>query len=457
MVAVPFPVELPEASPFGPHNIPFGIFSTPQGVGLGTKPRAGVALGDYVIELHELARRGVFDAHQDTSKILRQVFLEPTLNSFAALEGSERRWVRQTIIENVTSEKSVLFTDQDLNEKAFVLARDTQMHLPMDITDYTDSFSSLIHAENSLKPLGLDLPPAFKLYPLGYNGRCSSIFPSGHQIHRPSGFFIKEGETQPAFQISRKVDFEIELGAFISKPVPHGQTIDAKTAADHIFGYVLHNDWSARDIQPYEMPPLGPMHSKGFVTTISPWIVTVDALASCCTGPPTSNATPIHSSLVTDEASHGVYDIEFTASVARKFVVIFSVFRSINAEMSRIGGGNSPVEIVRSNYRHSYWSVPQMIAYQSSGGWGINTGDLVASGTVSSPAPEIKKGLGSYGCLLECFAQQHELPAVGGKSMSWLEDGDELAIQGWFRAADGRRCGFGKVSGVVVPGPSWPS
>ena len=166
--------------------------------------------------------------------------------------------------------------------------------------------------------MGLDLPPAFKQYPLGYNGRLSSIFPSGHPIHRPSGFFVKDGEKEPAFQISRQMDFEIELGAFLSKPVPHGCTIDAKTAADHIFGYVLHNDWSARDIQPYEMPPLGPMHSKGYVTTISPWIVTLDALESSRTRPPASNSTPIHPSLIADESNHGVYDIEFVASVARK-------------------------------------------------------------------------------------------------------------------------------------------
>ena len=204
----------------------------------------------------------------------------------------------------------------------------------MKITDYTDSFSSLIHAENvcgssrryllmvnrcqSLKPLGLALPAAFKLYPLGYNGRISSIFSSGHPIHRPSGFFVKKGETEPAFQPSRQMDFEIELGAFISKSVPHGSTIDAKTAADHIFGYVLHNDWSARDIQPYEMPPLGPMHSKGYITTISPWVVTVDALESCSTEPPTSNSTPMHPSLMVDKTNHGVYDIEFAASVTRK-------------------------------------------------------------------------------------------------------------------------------------------
>lgn len=207
----------------------------------------------------------------------------------------------------------------------------------MKITDYTDSFSSLIHAENvhkppvscallfmltfhqSLHPLGLDLPPAFKQYPLGYNGRISSIFPSGHPIHRPSGFFVKEGDIKATYQTSRHVDFEIELGAFISKPVPHGSTIDAKAAADHIFGYVLHNDWSARDIQPYEMPPLGPMHSKGYVTTISPWIVTTDALESSSTAPPTSNSTPIHPSMVADEVHHGVYDIEFGATVTRKF------------------------------------------------------------------------------------------------------------------------------------------
>ena len=166
-------------------------------------------------------------------------------------------------------------------------------------------------------PLGLDLPPSFKQYPLGYNGRLSSLFPSGHPIHRPSGFFIKNGAEEPTFQTSSQIDFEIELGAFISKPIPHGSTIDAKAAADHIFGYVLHNDWSARDIQAYEMPPLGPMHSKGYVTTISPWVVTLDALESSSTKPPTSNSTPIHPCMMADAKNHGVYDIEFNAKVKR--------------------------------------------------------------------------------------------------------------------------------------------
>lgn len=305
-----------------------------------------------------------------------------------------------------------------------------------------------------MKPLGLDLPAAFKLYPLGYNGRLSSIFPSGYPVHRPSGFFIKKGESEPAYQSSQEIDFEVELGAFISKPVPHGKSIDAKTAADHIFGYVIHNDWSARDIQPYEMPPLGPMHSKGYVTTISPWIVTLEALESSRTGPPESNSTPIHASLVADEHDHGVYDIDFVASVTRKFLEFLILPNNVKRA---VGGGDAPVDIVRTNYRHSYWSIPQMVAYQSSGGWGINTGDLVASGTISSPVQEVKTGLGTFGCLLESFAQKHELPAVGGRSFSWLEDGDRLTIEAWFRTSDGRRSGFGKASSVVVPGPSWPS
>ncbi|EXJ67937.1 uncharacterized protein A1O5_08551 [Cladophialophora psammophila CBS 110553] len=188
-------------------------------------------------------------------------------------------------------------------------------------------------------------------------------------VHRRCSFFNKNGESKPHFQISRKMKFEIELGAFISRPVLHGNTINAKIAADHIFVYLLHNDWSARDIQAYEMPPLGPVHAKGFITTISPWII-------------------------------------------------------------------------------------KMIAYQSSPGWGLNTGDLTGSGTISSPAPEVKKGLGTYGCLLEVVAQKHKLPAVGGKPMSWLEDGDRLTIEGFFTTADGSKGGFGGLSSVVVSGPS---
>ncbi|KIW99294.1 fumarylacetoacetase [Cladophialophora bantiana CBS 173.52] len=437
MVATSFPISISKDSPFGLYNIPFGVFSTLPGIGHGPQPRAGVAIGDLVIELHVLADYGVFGASPQTSNSWGEIFLEPVLNSFAALPAEHRKRVRSTIIENLSKADSMLFTIAELNEKAFVAAKEVQMHLPMKITDYTDSFSSLIHAQNSMHPLGLELPRAFTEYPMGYNGRISSIRPSGTDVVRPSGFYLNDGDSRPTFQPTKQLDFEIELGAFISKPIPFGTTVDANTAADHIFGYVLHNDWSARDIQKYEMPPLGPLHSKGFITTISPWVVTVDALDSSKTGPPTSNGTNIHPSLVADERNHGVYDIEFTAIVKR--------------------GANAGVEIVRSNYASSYWSMPQQVAYQSSTGHGINTGDLVASGTISSPAPEVKKGLGTYGCLLEALAQKHVLPEVDGEPMSWIKDGDEFTIEGWFNTEDGGRGGFGGLRSLILPArPSWP-
>jgi fumarylacetoacetase len=152
---------------------------------------------------------------------------------------------------------------------------------------------------------------------MGYIGRVSSIRPSRTNVVRPSGFYPNEDDSRPTFQPTKQLDFEIELGAFISKPILFGRTVGARIAADHIFGYVLHNDWSARDIQKYEMPPLGPLHSKGFITTISPWVVSPEALEGSKTKPPTSNENKIHPALVTDEENHGVYDIEFNATVIR--------------------------------------------------------------------------------------------------------------------------------------------
>jgi len=221
---------------------------------------------------------------------------------------------------------------------------------------------------------------------MGYNGRLSSITTSGADVVRPCGFYPADGQSRPTFQPTRQLDFEIELGAFLSKPVEFGTTVDAKTAAaDHIFGYVLLNDWSARDIQKYEMPPLGPFHSKGFITTISPWIVTPEALESSKAASPRSNTTQIHPKLFSDENNHGVYDIDLRASVARK---LDSDPRSCvirNADSRARGGGNAAVDIARSNLRDSYWGIPQMIAYQSSSGLGLHNGDLVAGGTISSP------------------------------------------------------------------------
>lgn len=158
-----------------------------------------------------------------------------------------------------------------------------------------------------------------------YNGRISSIKVSGTDVIRPCGFFPSKGKSKPEFQPSEQLDFEVELGAFISGPIVMGTSVDAKAAADHIFGFVLHNDWSARDMQKYEMPPLGPFHSKGFITTISPWIVTLDALKGCRASPPASNSTKIHPMLVADENNHGVYDIEFRATVIRKLVPLSPV------------------------------------------------------------------------------------------------------------------------------------
>ena len=153
---------------------------------------------------------------------------------------------------------------------------------------------------------------------MGYNGRVSTLCVSGTQVIRPQGYFVNEGDRRPTFQETKQLDFEVELGAFISKPIPTGTRINAKEAADHIFGYVLLNDWSARDIQKYEMPPLGPFHSKGFITTISPWIVTLDALRYSMHQPPPSNSTDIHPMLVADDSNHGVYDIQFSAKITRK-------------------------------------------------------------------------------------------------------------------------------------------
>lgn len=199
---------------------------------------------------------------------------------------------------------------------------DHRIYLPRRRLSFAD------HVENQcLEPLGLALPKAFVEFPQTYNGRLSSIRVSGTDVVRPSGWYPKgeEGDEKPTFQPTAQLDFEIEVGTFISKPIPYGTRVTAKEAAEHIFGFVLLNDWSARDIQKYEMPPLGPFHSKGFITTISPWIVTLDALRSCTGGPPASNSTDIHPWLVADKDNHGVYDIEFKASVSRE---------SIEAELS---------------------------------------------------------------------------------------------------------------------------
>ncbi|KAF2101143.1 putative fumarylacetoacetate hydrolase [Rhizodiscina lignyota] len=449
-MGVSFPIDIAPDCPFGHHNIPFGIFSTASDVGLGNQRRAGVAIGNFVLELDVLAKHGFFEG-TTLSRPLGDVFLSTDLNAFATFPAADRRAVRTTIVENLTNGSSALYKDDALNTAAFVPLGKIQMHLPMTITDYTDFFCSLVHAENALRLLSLPVPQAFYEYPMGYNGRISSIAVSNTDVVRPRGFFRSPGTDHPIYQPTQQLDFEVEFGAFLASPVEAGKNVTAREAEDLIFGYVLLNDWSSRDIQKYEMHPFGPFHSKSFLTSISAWVVMPEAMSNCpCRAPP-SLSSQISPTLEVDDANHGLHDVQFSVKVSRKSVNLSLSDRTLTIEIS--GKGAQDVDIVRSNLADAFWSHYQMIAYQSSSGCGMSTGDLLGSGTLSSPPDKIQEDskVAGNGCLAEILACKHILPDVGGRPMQWLEDGDGLTIEGWFTAADGTKAGFGGVTGLVVP------
>ncbi|PCH05683.1 Fumarylacetoacetase [Penicillium occitanis (nom. inval.)] len=389
MSAFTFPIHIPAESPFGIYNIPFGIYSTK---------------------------------------------VKPVLNDFAALPIAVRQYVRQTLIENFSNSESALFTNQELQSEAILSIEGGQMHLPVKLTDYTDFYTSVVHAETAGKAMNVPIPQAFWKYPMAYNGRISSVLVSGTDVIRPKGFYPCESEdNRVKLQPSQKLDFEMELGCFISQPVAPGDVVSAKDAWRHVFGYVLLNDWSARDTQRYEMYPFGPFHSKSFLTSVSPWVVTPEALQGSLVGPAPANKMPIDAHLQSDPNNHAAYDIEF------------SVFLSRNS--------SAPVKISRSFLKDSHWDSLQMIAYQSSSGCGLHTGDLLGSGTNSSPTPEARDPLSPVGCgcLFEAVSAKIDLPMVAGQKVTWLEDGDRVTMEGWFTTPDGRRAGFGPLTHLVVP------
>ncbi|OKL58163.1 hypothetical protein UA08_06408 [Talaromyces atroroseus] len=428
MSAFTFPVEVAEDCPFGIHNIPFGIYSIP-----GQARRAATVVGKWIIDLNTLVQNDVF-THADHADSLEGVFLQPVLNDFASLPLAVRQYVRLTIIENLNNAESPFYTNVKVQSQAFVPLEQAEMHMPMRLTDYTDFYSSIVHADTAGKGMNFPIPPAFWEYPMAYNGRVSSVRVSGTEVIRPKGFFlVTPSDSHVQLQPSRELDFEMEMGCFISHPVQAGEIVSAKEAQKHVFGYVLLNDWSARDIQKYEMNPFGPFHSKSFLTSISPWVVTPEALEGSLVQPVASNASVISSHLQNDPNNHAGYDIEFSVSLSRK--------------------GSDPVQIVRSYLKDSYWDSLQMIAYQSSSGCGLHTGDLLGSGTNSSATPVSRDPSSPVGCgcLLEAVAANIGLPKVANESVRWLEDGDLVTMEGWFTTPDGKKGGFGPLTGLVVP------
>src|ERR1700674_3813525 len=411
-------IEVAAGSHFPIQNLPFGIFKPAQG-----GARVGVAIGDFVIDLSVLEELGHFQTPEFQE---RRVFSESALNSFLALGHPAWRKAREVIQGLLNVETPTLRDDAALRARAFHAQKDVTMQLPARIGDYTDFYSSYHHAHNvgtMLRGAENALMPNWKWLPVAYHGRASSIVVSGAEVRRPHGQPKPPNADAPIFGPSRSFDYELETAFFIGPGNARGEPIPIDRAADHIFGLVLMNDWSARDVQAWEYQPLGPFLAKNFCTSISPWVVTLEALEPFRKPLPSQDPEPLP---YLRAANNFTYDIQLQA-------------RLQTASMS------TPHIITRTNFQNLYWSIAQQLAHHTVNGCNLQPGDLLASGTISGATEE------SRGCMLELtWRGANPLALPKGEARKWLEDGDSLTITGWAEG-DGYRAAFGEVTERVQP------
>ncbi|MWL89467.1 fumarylacetoacetase [Cupriavidus sp. SW-Y-13] len=396
-------------------NLPYGIFSK-----VGETPRVGVAIGDQVLDLAALDDAGLLPA------AARGTFAAPTLNRFIALGKpvwSETR-ARLAALLSVAGDQS-LRGNAALCGKALVPMSAVTLHLPVEIPGYTDFYSSREHAtnvgrmfrdpENALLPNWLEIP-------IGYNGRASSVVVSGTALRRPNGQIKLPDQPRPIFTACRKLDYELEMGFIVGKPSTLGDPVSTEAAPAHMFGMVILNDWSARDIQQWEYVPLGPFNSKGFGTSISPWVVTMDALEPFRRDNPAQSPEPLP---YLRQQARNAYDIALEVALQPE--------------------GGDATTVCRTNFKAMYWTMAQQLAHHTVSGCNVRVGDLMGSGTISGTTAD------SCGSLLETTRNGNEpVELAGGVRRGFLEDGDTVVMTGWCQG-DGYRVGFGEVMGKILP------
>lgn len=406
-------VEVPQNSDFPIQNLPYGIFSVS-----GSETHAGVAIGEEILDLYMLAELG-FLKDLGLSKTL---FNTGTLNDFIALGKPTWQALRQRLIELLSEGNEQLQAHAD---EVLCAQKDAHMHLPLHIGDYTDFYSSIEHATNvgtMFRDPENALLPNWRHLPVGYHGRASSIVISGTDVHRPMGQSKADDQAQPSFGPCRLLDFELEMAFVLGKKTKLGERISTDAAEEHIFGMLLFNDWSARDIQKWEYVPLGPFLAKSFASTVSPWIVTLDALE------PFRTESPKQEPEVLDYLKYQGkknYDIKLEVAIKPE-----------NGEAHTV---------CRSNFKYMYWNMAQQLAHHSVNGCNFNVGDLCASGTISGPTPD------SYGSMLElAWRGTKPIPMPDGTERKFILDGDTVILKG-YAEHQGIRIGFGEASGKVLP------
>ncbi|KAL2088990.1 hypothetical protein ACEWY4_015889 [Coilia grayii] len=411
-------IKVDDESDFSFHNLPYGVFSTAD----NPRHRIGVAIGDQVLDVSAI--KYLFDGpalskHQD-------VFDQPTLNAFMSLGYEAWKEARRYLQKLLSANESILRDDVSLRSRAFVHQKSVVMHLPAEIGDYTDFYSSRDHAtnvgimfrgkENALMPNWLRLP-------VGYHGRASSVVVSGTPLRRPMGQMRPDPTKPPVFGPTKQLDIELEMAFFVGAGNRLGEAIPIERAHEHIFGMVLMNDWSARDIQSWEYVPLGPFLGKNFGTTISPWVVPMDALLPFVEPNAVQDPEPLPYLRHQDDYT---FDI--------------NLFVSLKGEAMK-----EAATICKSNFKYMYWTMKQQLAHHTVNGCNVRPGDLMASGTISGPEPD------SFGSMLELsWRGSKSIDLGGGESRTFLKDGDEVTITGYCQGL-GYRVGFGPCRGTILP------
>ena len=411
-------IEVEPKSHFPIQNLPFGVFRPKQG-----PPRVGVAIGDLIADLSVLEGLGHFryTEFQD-----RHVFSEDSLNAFLALGRPAWRKAREIIQHLLSAGTPTLRDDAKLRARVFHAQKDVVMKLPARVGNYTDFYSSYHHAHNvgtMLRGSENALMPNWKWLPVAYHGRASSVVISGTDVRRPSGQIKPPDASSPTFGPTKSLDFELEMAFLIGPGNSLGEPVPIDRATEHIFGFVLMNDWSARDVQAWEYQPLGPFLAKNFCTSISPWVVTLEALEAFRKPLPLQDPEPLP---YLQAKGDFTFDIDLEAHLQTSSM-------------------DAPHVITRTNFQNLYWSVAQQLAHHAVNGCNLQPGDLLASGTISGSTEE------SRGCMLELtWRGANPIKLPNGETRKWLEDGDKLTITGWCQG-DGYRVGFGEVSGRILP------
>ena len=406
-------IVVAENSDFPLQNLPYGVFQ-PQ----GEHARVGVAIGTEVLDLAALEAAGLLPTGA------QNVFGQTSLNAFIALGRPVWQQVRARLQQLLSADCAELRDNAALRAQAFYPQASVSMLLPIEVPGYTDFYSSKEHAYNvgcMFRDPKNALMQNWSELPVGYNGRASSVVVSGTDLVRPSGQIKLPNEERPVFSACRKLDFELETGFIVGKATALGEPIAIEEAENHIFGMVLLNDWSARDIQQWEYVPLGPFNSKTFGTSISPWVVTLEALEPFRCASPVQEPQPLP---YLRENTANNYDINLQVAIA---------------------ANGSETVISNTNFKHMYWSMMQQLTHHTIAGCNVRVGDLMGSGTISGPEKD------SRGSLLELTWNTTEpLTLEGGEQRGFLEDGDTLIMRGHCQK-DGLRIGFGEVRGTVLP------